>query len=42
MNTPFTLAVCAEMQFTELPIIERIEKIRELRGSGRTLELDRP
>lgn len=27
MNTPFTLAVCAEMQFTDLPFIERIKKI---------------
>lgn len=27
MTTPFTLAVCAEMQFTDLPIVERIKKI---------------
>ena len=30
MSTPFTLAVCAEMVFTDLPVLERIRRIDEL------------
>jgi len=30
MSTPFTLAVCAEMVFTDLPVIERVRRIDEL------------
>ena len=29
-GSPFTLAVCAEMVFTELPFLERVERIRDL------------
>ena len=30
MSTPFTLAVCAEMVFTDLPFVERVRRIDEL------------
>ena len=30
MASPFTLAVCAEMVFTDLPIAERVRRIDEL------------
>ena len=30
MSTPFTLAVCAEMVFTDRPLIERVRRIDEL------------
>ena len=30
MSSPFTLAVCAEMVFTELPFVERVRRIDEL------------
>ena len=30
MSSPFTLAVCAEMVFTELPFLERVRRIDEL------------
>ena len=30
MTTPFTLAVCAEMVFTDLPILDRVRRIDEL------------
>lgn len=29
-GSPFTLAVCAEMVFTDLPFLERVERIRDL------------
>lgn len=29
MNTPFELAACAEMQFTDLPLTERVKRIGE-------------
>ena len=30
MTSPFTLAVCAEMVFLDLPIVERVRRIHEL------------
>ncbi|EWT02192.1 hydroxypyruvate isomerase [Intrasporangium oryzae NRRL B-24470] len=30
MSTPFTLAVCAEMVFTDLPVVERVRRIDAL------------
>lgn len=30
MTTPFTLAVCAEMVFTDLPFVERVRRIADL------------
>ena len=40
MTAPFTLAVCAEMVFTDLPILERVRRIDELGFAGRDLGLD--
>jgi hydroxypyruvate isomerase len=30
MTTPFTLAVCSEMVFTDRPLVDRIRRIDEL------------
>lgn len=42
MSTPFTLAVCADMQFAELPLVERVRRIGEYGLSAEIWDWSRP
>lgn len=42
MSSPFTLAVCADMQFTELPLVDRVRRIGEYGLAAEIWDWSRP
>ncbi|MGP5051569.1 TIM barrel protein [Brachybacterium alimentarium] len=42
MNSPFTLAVCADMQFTEIPLTDRVRRIGEHGARAEIWDWSRP